>query len=805
PDSFVGVLRRKSGLASLDLPAEAQWEFACRAGTTAAYNNGSDDQSAMDSLGRHWNNGGSAYSQDCATDAGTAAVGSYQPNAWGLYDMHGNVFEWCLDRHSSSGSYRVLRGGGWYNSAVFCTSSNRDINYPSYEYDYYGFRLVRTLSADPEGERGAEAATGAARAGTVCAGSATATITMLKDIAATVTFNNGNGAVVYDGQGHGVEVEVTDPADGAAVLFALGDSSGPTETFGPTAPMFTNACDVTVWVEISAEGYFTATNSAVVKIEKAAYDMSGVKWDYDGAFTYDGAEKTVTLTGLPDGVTAEYAGNVATNAGGYTATAELLYDTRNYEEIAAPDPLAWAIDKAVLNGGEEPGGGAVPEGGLSKFDVTEEYDGAAHTVDAAAVLAAFQSVAPGVAVGYALSGDAAEWSAEPESFVNVCETSVWYRVTLDNYEDFVKEVKVSVTPRDIANVSVEPIERIPFKGTAVEPEPVVTDGDPSIVTADDYDVSYRDNDRPGTATLTLTGKNNYTGTKDVEFAIGTAELTAEIAWAYLKATGTYFAQLKVTCTNGLAAGVDDLRFLFADRIGEDGKTEAALWNTPARAANPDTEVRGGETYRRVALAPSLITAENAPVTYGVSDLAASPVPVAERVIEMYVHRRVVPETGNEGAAKVGDFVGYVCWESGGEQKAIPLVADRSRSASIASLSSRASLSSLPSPRLLNAVLAVGVPLAEDSSPYCRIGAFSVEGGTIRGRIEVGAAAVATGATLPGSLGANATVTVLGAKSPAGPFTELSAVAVAADGSFSLARPAGAAFFRLRLDIVDAVK
>ena len=103
-------------------------------------------------------------------------------------------------------------------------------------------------------------------------------------VAATVTFNNGNGAVPYDGQGHGVEVEVTDPAEGAAVLFALGDSSGPTETFGPTAPMFTNVCDETVWVELSAEGYRTTTISAAVTVVPAPLAITAK----DQTYAYNG-------------------------------------------------------------------------------------------------------------------------------------------------------------------------------------------------------------------------------------------------------------------------------------------------------------------------------------------------------------------------------------------------------------------------------------------------------------------------------------------------------------------------------------
>ena len=94
---------------------------------------------------------------------GHTTVGCYLPNAWGLYDMHGNVWEWCLDRHggypasavtdpagADSGSDRVLRGGGWdgeswYDYAQYCRSASRDGIYPSYRYYLGGFRLVCLL------------------------------------------------------------------------------------------------------------------------------------------------------------------------------------------------------------------------------------------------------------------------------------------------------------------------------------------------------------------------------------------------------------------------------------------------------------------------------------------------------------------------------------------------------------------------------------------------------------------------------------------------------------------------------------
>ena len=142
--SFMGKLQTKTGLI-FDLPTEAQWEHACRAGTTTALNSGknltSTDQDAnMAEVGRYRYNGGSEYSQNCAPANGTAKVGNYLPNAWGLYDMHGNIGEWCLDwwdgdayspdaatnpNGQTTGSGRVSRGGGWDDTANRCRSASR--------------------------------------------------------------------------------------------------------------------------------------------------------------------------------------------------------------------------------------------------------------------------------------------------------------------------------------------------------------------------------------------------------------------------------------------------------------------------------------------------------------------------------------------------------------------------------------------------------------------------------------------------------------------------------------------------------
>ncbi|MBR4465396.1 SUMF1/EgtB/PvdO family nonheme iron enzyme [bacterium] len=154
-DSFFGLLRARAG-NNFDLPTEAQWEFACRAGTNTSLNDGNNitnnySDGCLNRLGRYWGNhngnqGGYTY---------TAAVGSYLPNAWGLYDMHGNVMEWCLDwyrdysedvvdpKGSEYGDYRVLRGGSWESHAYTCRSAFRDFNYvPGHTYNYFGFRIV---------------------------------------------------------------------------------------------------------------------------------------------------------------------------------------------------------------------------------------------------------------------------------------------------------------------------------------------------------------------------------------------------------------------------------------------------------------------------------------------------------------------------------------------------------------------------------------------------------------------------------------------------------------------------------------
>ena len=136
--TFCEQLSSKLGV-QVSLPTEAQWEYACRAGTTGVY------AGDLDAMAWHWENSGGQ----------TRPVRQKQPNKWNLYDMHGNVWEWCSDWYGpyvespasdpigpNSGSARVFRGGSWYRLAEYCRSAYRFYYEPGSRHFNLGFRIV---------------------------------------------------------------------------------------------------------------------------------------------------------------------------------------------------------------------------------------------------------------------------------------------------------------------------------------------------------------------------------------------------------------------------------------------------------------------------------------------------------------------------------------------------------------------------------------------------------------------------------------------------------------------------------------
>ena len=151
--NFMKKLNKQEGVSTYRLPTEAEWEYAARAGTITPFSFGdclSKDQANYD---------GDNSLTGCPKGeyrGKTVPVGSFPPNAWGLYDMHGNVWEWCQDWYGKypeesvtdpvgpgGGEFRVLRGGSWINDGWNVRSAFRFRREPGFRFRFHGFRFAQ--------------------------------------------------------------------------------------------------------------------------------------------------------------------------------------------------------------------------------------------------------------------------------------------------------------------------------------------------------------------------------------------------------------------------------------------------------------------------------------------------------------------------------------------------------------------------------------------------------------------------------------------------------------------------------------
>ena len=143
------IKKLNKGADNYRLPSDTEWEYACRARTNTKYSFG-DEESELENYGWYNENSGSK----------TYPVGQKKPNPWGLYDMHGNVWEWVQDRwhdnykdapsngsawEDGNSSSRIIRGGSWHGNARHCRSADRHRYEPAIRSSSIGFRLLRRL------------------------------------------------------------------------------------------------------------------------------------------------------------------------------------------------------------------------------------------------------------------------------------------------------------------------------------------------------------------------------------------------------------------------------------------------------------------------------------------------------------------------------------------------------------------------------------------------------------------------------------------------------------------------------------
>ena len=267
---------------------------------------------------------------------------------------------------------------------------------------------------------------------------------------------------VYDGAAHGIAVSVAGLLTTPTVQYRADEA----DAWADVSPAFGDVCDTQVWYRVSAPNYEPVVGAVGIRIAPRPVTLTSKS----ATKVYDGTpltahEVVVGGDGFADGEGATYAfaGSqtiVGTSENTFTYTLNEKTAVGNYDITVENGSLT--VTKASIGGegGDEPGNGEVPEGGLSKFDAAFVYDGAGHTIDTNALTEAFAVAMIGESVvEYAAGGSKAPATVSdamncvPPCFTNAGEYVVWYRVTNPNYEDFVHRAKVTITPRPVTLTS----------------------------------------------------------------------------------------------------------------------------------------------------------------------------------------------------------------------------------------------------------------------------------------------------------------------------------------------------------------
>ena len=469
--------------------------------------------------------------------------------------------------------------------------------------------------------------------------------------AATIGYVADGSAGPYCNRGYGIDVNVSVPATGCTVEYAESET-GPWSTEPVT---YTDVCtDRPVWFRLSAAGYDTVVDRALVTITPKALTDEHVWVEQDGEYVYDGTEKrpaprfadpAARLTAddfdviYRDNVNAGTARAVFTGKNNYTGTVEVEFEILKAENEwtttpavadwtygqAASEPVSAAKSGAAVvtwSSGAKP---TLPGNYTATFTVPESqnYNELTATVGFTVRAATIRYVADGnppdsvycsrgfgievnvstpaagCTVEYAESAEG-PWSAEPVTYTDVCtDRPVWFRLSATGYATVVDRALVTIAPKPLTEDYVwveEPSGGYVYDGTPKTPAARFGDGDPSILTENDFDVAYRDNVNAGTACAVFTGRNNYTGTVEVEFEIRRRQVTLTSGNGSWTHDGAAHAETTVTVGgDGFAPGEGATygNFATASGAGSYSNTFDYTFDEGTRADNYDvTKVEG---------------------------------------------------------------------------------------------------------------------------------------------------------------------------------------------------------------------